>query len=127
MRDKILGHTPTSGKEAQEHGSEKMSAYWKEAVANGLEEVGIVATPEQIERLADGFAISAENINVGAPDTGVGQAREVADLKRKHAAEIDNWENAFRTAGLVLLPLAGYHGCSMTFENGALKVHEKMR
>lgn len=104
-----------------------MSSYWKETVANGLDEVGIAATPEQIERLAEGFSISAENVNVGAPDTGIGQAREIADLKRKHAAEVERLEDAFHTAGVVLLPLAGYKGCSMTFEDGRIKVHEKMR
>lgn len=104
-----------------------MSNYWRETVRNGLEEVGIAATDEQVERLAEGFAISAENANMGAPDMGVGHANEIEALKREHRKVVDGWEHAFHTFGTVMLPLAGYKDHTVRFTGRSFEVVPRFR
>lgn len=99
--------------------------YWILLVEAGLEEVGISASPEQIHRLAEGFDVGSENQNMGAPDTFNGHVNEIAELKRKHAAEIERHEHAFHTVTTVLLPLAGYPKHSVTFRDNRMEVRPR--
>lgn len=65
-----------------------MSNYWREVVANGLEEVGIAATPAQIERLVEGFAVTSEQYSGPVSGNDASEARRLKSELAKERAKI---------------------------------------